>query len=301
MVRNRELSVVWAMRLSVVSLVLTVPLLGSQLDVMHTHTRLTAVVVLWLVWAGLLLNILVPSSGSLTALRLLAPTHTGITLILVIGGAAETAFWPGFIALTISVVATVASLSGDTGRYYVQVSAYGDERRFLLACPSPMIVVQVLAWVLWFGAAVIAAVSLTGDSISSSRLIIGGVAAALTGAGFVVLPKRFHRYSRRWLVWVPAGIVLHDDVVLAETAMMSRRSLRDVGLWHPGDEPEPLNVTGGRLRSGIVISLREMETIILSANSQHPGGNAMHVQSFLIRPTRLRPALAEMTNRLSEH
>lgn len=300
MVRDRERSVLWVMRLAVVALAFTVSLLDSRLDALHDETSLVATIALWTLWAGLLLSVLVPSSTSLTALRLIAPTHTAVSLMVVGTDNTGLSVWPAIAAVTISVMATVAALSGDTGRYYVQVSAYGDERRFLLSCPPQMIAVQTLTWMIWLAAAAVAAISLTGDDVSPTRLIIGGLGTALTGFGFLILPQRFHRFSRRWLVWVPAGIVLHDPVVLAETAMMARQSIRDVRLWSPGDEPEPLNVTGGRLRPGVVIALREIETMILSATPDHPGGHAMHVQSFLVRPTRLKPALAAMMQRLSE-
>lgn len=300
--RNRGKHVLLVMRLSMIALVMTVPLLHAPLDALHSDTRLTIVTILWLVWAGLLLCVFVPASSALTTLRLLAPSHTAVILIV----AAHTfvqntdvVIWPTMIAFALSVVATISALSGDTGRYYIQVSAYGDEHRFLLACPVQMIAVQVLTWSAWFTLGTVSVVALTGDSSSPGRLIIGGVCVVLTVLGLVILPRRFHRFSRRWLVWVPAGIVVHDDVILAETAMVSRRSIRAVQLWQPGDEPEPLNLTGDRLQSGIVIALRELETIILSASTDHPGGHALHVQSFLVRPTRLQPALAEITDRLS--
>jgi len=300
MVRFREHRVIWVMRLSVTALVLTIPLLNSQLDAFHSETRLVTVIALWSIWAGSLLSVLVPSSGSLTALRLLMPSHTAVTAIVISGSPSGMSLWPAIIAVAISLIATVTTLSGDTGRYYVQVSAYGDERRFLLSCPPQMVVVQVLTWMLWFVAAVITVSALTGESTTSGQMIVGGMSGIVTVVGIIILPRRFHRFSRRWLVWVPAGIVLHDPVVLAETAMVSRRTLREIKIWQPGEKPEPLNVTGGRARPGIMFSLREMETIILSANAEHPGGHALHVQSFLVRPTRLMPALVEMNQRLSE-
>ena len=38
-------------------------------------------------------------------------------------------------------------------------------------------------------------------------------------------PRRWHQLSRRWLVFVPAGLVVHDPVVLAETLMVPRRQI----------------------------------------------------------------------------
>jgi hypothetical protein len=298
------------MRLSVTALVLTVPLLSSQLDDFQSETRLITVFILWAIWAGLLLSMLVPSSSTLTALRLLAPAHTATTLIVVSASATDSTSqiadsqladsWTAILALAISVIATVAALSGDTGRYYVQLSAYGDERRFLLSCPMQMAIIQVVTWMVWFVTGAISVIALTGDAAYSlGRLLVGLTCGAIAVLGCVVLPRRFHRFSRRWLVWVPAGIVLHDHVVLAETAMMSSRSIQSVKLWRAGDEPEPLNATGGRMGRGIVVTLRDLETIIFSATPEHPGGRALHVQSFLIRPTRLQPALNDLTTRLS--
>jgi hypothetical protein len=293
------------MRLSITALVLTVPLLNSGLDEFQSETRLITVFILWTIWAGLLLSVLVPSSSTLTALRLLAPAHTATTLIVVSASATDSTsqfanFSTAILALAISVVATIAALSGDTGRYYVQLSAYGDERRFLLSCPMQMAIIQVVTWTVWFATGAISVTALTGDAAYSlGRLVIGITSGAVAILGCVVLPRRFHRFSRRWLVWVPAGIVLHDHVVLAETAMVSSRSILSVKLWRPGDEPEPLNATGGRMGPGIVVTLRELETIIFSATPEHPGGRALHVQSFLIRPTRLQPALNDLTTRLS--
>ena len=305
MVSSRKHWVVWVMRLSVTALVLTVPLLNSQLDDFHSATRLVTLFILWAIWAGLLLCVLVPSSSTLTALRLLAPAHTATTLIVVSASATDSSSqfassWTAILALAISVVATVAALSGDTGRYYVQLSAYGDELRFLLSCPIQMAIIQVVAWAVWFAVGAISVIALAGAATYSlGRLLVGLICGAIAVLGCVVLPRRFHRFSRRWLVWVPAGIVLHDHVVLAETAMVSRRSILSAKLWHPGDEPEPLNATGGRRGPGVVVTLRDLETFIFSATPEHPGGRALHVQSFLIRPTRLQPALQELTTRLS--
>lgn len=291
----RERAIVWILRITVIALVLAVPLLDSALRDVNDAASVVVRIVLWALWAGALLCVLVPSSSSLTALRLVVPAHGATTLMIVIASG-ETS-WSTVFAMALGTVATVAAMSGDVGRHWVQLSAYGDERRFLLACPPAMIAAQVLTWIVWFALASCAVIVLTADDPSGVAITIGIAATLLTLAGLVVLPRRFHRFSRRWLVWVPAGLVVHDHVVLAETAMMSKRAVSAVDLWRPGNEPEPLDVTGGPRRPGIVVSLHDAETIILAPTKDHPGGHALHVRSFLVRPTRLEPALAELTTR----
>ncbi|MGA0877793.1 MAG: hypothetical protein ACO3SP_01605 [Ilumatobacteraceae bacterium] len=292
----RERVVVWVLRVVVVALALTVPLVDSALDGLNDASRVVVSIVLWTLWAGALLCILVPSSSSLTALRLMVPAHGATTLMIVIAHG-ELDAW-NLLAVSLAIVVTVATMSGDIGRHWVQLSAYGDERRYLLACPTAMIMAQVLTWMVWFALGGSAVIALTADNPSAMATVLGIVAAVLTVAGLGILPRRFHRFTRRWLVWVPAGLVVHDHVVLAETAMVSKRAITGVDLWHPGDEPEPLDVTGGPPRPGIAISLQEAETMILAPTKDHPGGHALHVRSFLVRPTRLQPALAELTSRL---
>lgn len=295
----RERVTVWILRITVFALVLAVPLLDGALGDMNDATRVVVSSGLWTLWAGALLCVLVPSSSSLTVLRLVVPAHTTTMVMIVIANgevSGSTVF-----AVALGIVAIVATMSGDVGRHWVQLSAYGDERRFLLACPPAMIVAQVLTWIVWFTLASGAVITLTAKDPSGAVTAIGIAAALLSVAGLRVLPPRFHRFSRRWLVWVPAGLVVHDHVVLAETAMMSKRSVAAVDLWHPGSEPEPLDVTGGPRRPGVVVSLHDAETMILAPTKEHPGGHALHVRSFVVRPTRLAPALAELTARLARH
>lgn len=301
----REQIITWTSRISVVGSVATVPLLDSALTDMRSATRFVSVLALWAVWAGALLCVLVPASSSLTALRLLVPIHTATTWLIVVTHSDGGPGWSSILAVALSSVATIAAMSGEVGRHWVQLSAYGDERRFLLSCPPTMIAAQVFAWMVWFGLALTAVTTLTKADPTATQSIIGFVAGAMSLAGAILLPRRFHRFSRRWLVWVPAGLVVHDQVLLAETAMMSKRSLAAVDVWHPGDEPAPLDLIGGTpgipKRTGLVVSLHEAETVILAPTKEHPGGRALHVRSFAVRPTRLRPALAELSTRLPSH
>lgn len=287
--------IIWILRVSTLALVATVPLLDVAFDSLSDTRRLATSIALWVAWGAVLLCVLVPSSASLTGLRLMMPAHLGVTIAVAIGSA--DAGWRTLLALALGIVATTTASSAEVGRHWVQLSAYGDERRFPLACPPIAMAVQILTWTAWFALAMTAVTVPTSGRPSTIDWIVTATAALLAVGGAVVLPRRFHRFTRRWLVWVPAGVVIHDHVVLAETAMMSKRSISGVELWQPGSEA--LNASGAPSRRGLVISLHDPETMIMAPTKEHPGGHALHVRSFMVRPTRVQPALAEFSERLA--
>jgi hypothetical protein len=120
-------------------------------------------------------------------------------------------------------------------------------------------------------------------ALAARSWILGTVLTALAIALAVVLAKRYHRLSKRWLVLVPAGVVLHDHFLLAETNMLSKVDIGSAGLALVGTEAA--NFTGNALGPVVEIRLRELTTFVLAAP---PRGQtrALHVQSFLISPTR---------------
>ncbi len=275
-----DVAIVRLMRAAVVGLGFTVPFLADPLSQLSEGHRLAASIALWSLWAVVLLSILVPASSSLTALRLTAPAHLVTTLMVTSVGGFDML---SAIALALGAVVVVSSASGEIGTYFIQSSAYGDEHRFPLRCPRPHLVVVILAWSTWFATAAI------GSILLAAGVEIGSISTAIALAGFVVLPRRFHRYARRWLVSVPAGLVIHDPVVLTETVMFPKRLITDVDSTsgHFASDDAPFDLSGGIRSSGIVIRLADPETVILAPTKDHPGGQAFHVRSVRICPTRI--------------
>lgn len=283
-----DVIIVRLLRTSVVGLGFAVPLAGDVLDRLGNSHRVLASTALWSLWAIVLLSVLVPASTSLTALRLATPAHLA-TLVLVSGIAGIDL--GSAIALALSAMAAVLSASGETGASFIQSSAYGDEKRFPLRCPRSFLVVIVMAWLIWFTTAALGAILVVTGAFP--EVVIGSVLAVAALFGCAVLPRRFHRYSRRWLVEVPAGLVIHDYVLLTETAMFPRRGVVDVDMWTQSDSSvdEPFDLSGGLHSSGIVVRLKDPETVILSPTKDHPGGRAFHVSSARVCPTRVTRTL----------
>jgi hypothetical protein len=278
--------VVWASRLSVIATGLAVPLLNNALRQMSSPTGISSTVAIWLLWSIALLCTLVPSSSALTAIRLALPT----IFVIVAAVAVAIGVSSGIVAaLAISLLASLLIFSGDIGNSFVQLSAYGDERRFLLRCPPAMLLVQVLSWLVWLTLAIFAI-----NLLASDALILGAIVAIAALLLTIVLPRRFHRFSRRWLVSVPAGLVIHDHVVLAETAMFMNNAIIEIGVDLAPSEAADLS--GKCPGVGLLIALKDFDTVILAATPKTPGGSAIHVKSMRICPTRPGRAITELTS-----
>jgi hypothetical protein len=222
----------------------------------------------------------IPAVISLTATRALVPLSIPAAILALVFGA-DPAGWAftGIAALT-----TVVAFSGELGRPFVQASAYGEEDRHLLRPPSGYAVASGLAWLLW-------AAAILGGSLllATKQWIVGGLLAQIALGGTALLWPRWHRLSQRWLVIVPAGLVIHDQLVLAETVMLRRSEIAALHLA-PADTTAA-DLTGPASGHAIEIVTHESVTAILAASAQEPGGKAIHLTACLVSPSRPGHAL----------
>jgi hypothetical protein len=219
---------------------------------------------------------MVPSVLSLTAMRMLGAVACATATASWIGGAGPVA---GTVFLAVAVVHGLLVGGPDFGQHCVQASAYGDEQRFLLRPPAAFMIPVIVAGALWT-AAVVAAPLL----LATSMWVAGGVAVIVAAALTWLLAPRFHVLAKRWLVLVPAGVVVHDPVVLGETLMVPRANVAGVELAREGTEAADL--TGPAAGHAIEVGVLSMETVLLASTKDNPKGTALHVQSFLVAPTK---------------
>ncbi len=273
----------WILRLTwVVQPFVFLPLLDDATMHLTTTGSTILAVVLWSKWAMVLLATLVPSTVSLTVGRLAAPIAVVVAIIAAVG--ADAAGWKIAIAIGGALLATVVWFSGETGAALAQGSAYGAEERFPLKPPVPYIVPMVVTWLVMVAAAT------SGVALLANEKWIAGVVLAAIGAAiaFFVAP-RFHLLSRRWLVVVPAGLVVHDPMVLVENALFRVTELRSVHLALA--DTEAADITGGTAGVTIEIVLRAMDDLIKVGNRNQPTGVKLHVLSVLVSPSRPGKAL----------
>jgi hypothetical protein len=241
----------------------------------------TAAIGGWGLWAVAALGLAIASTWSLTVVRVTVPLALAATVAAGVGGATA-------IDLVLlggpAIVAAAAVMTAEFGRQYVQASAYGDEERFPLRVPVGAGLAAVVAWLLWATTAIVGPLSIAAES-----WVAGVLLSALAIAGVVLLGPRWHRLSKRWFVLVPAGVVVHDPVVLADTFPLRTAQVASIGLA-PADT-QAADLTGPASGYAVEIATTESVTAVFAFTPAEPNGKAIHLRSFLIAPSRPGRAL----------
>jgi hypothetical protein len=220
----------WAVRVawSVLPLVAG-PGIGGALDGASRPVQVVASAGLWVGWAATLVAVLVPRASSLTVIRAAAPAALAATVAAAVAD-------PGprtAVAVAAGIAAVATAWWAVTADAFVDGSSYGDERRFVLRTPVGVLLGPApVAWLL--AVALPAAAALL---LAAGAWVAGGLAAAAAVAGVVLGAPALHRLSRRWLVLVPAGLVVHDHMALADPILLRRSTLAGAG-------PAPAAATG---------------------------------------------------------
>lgn len=276
----------WPARVTWVVLPLALgPALTDALATRSHDVRWTAAVLLWAAWTVTLVALLVPRTASLTALRVASPA------VLVVaawaawindraaggagGGGAGVA---DVVALASAALAVAAAFSPLTGDVFVDGSSYGPERRMALRAPTALLLGPLpLAWLV-----AVAGIG-TGPLLLAAHQWVAGAIGLIVGAPLVRFALRsLHQLARRWIVFVPGGMVLHDPVGQPEPTLFLRRSVRHLG-------PAPaatraLDLTQGAFGLALQLDLAEPTDMVL------PRGRStvetVVVDSLLFTPTR---------------
>jgi hypothetical protein len=254
----------------------------------------------WALWGLGTLAIFWLSPYSLSALRMLAPLATAGLVGFVFASLSTYAnvglgdvAWP-LVGVAVAVLALVCIFLPTFGSLHVQASAYGDEKRLLLRVPAAQVAPIVVSYVVMVAFPVATLFAVGGEVWWLAALCL--VPSVFL---FRVVVKSLHRFSRRWLVVVPAGVVVHDELLLAETFMVRTSSVTRVELSATSGEALNLSgdVAGVRRQMMLVIQLRDAEKLAVSPYLAKMLGtlDALHVQSYAVAPTLAGHALAALT------
>jgi general stress protein CsbA len=235
-------------------------------------------VVAWILWAVVAIGTWIHHPISLTTVRCLAP--------IVVFYSAMYALSESFNSLNIAVVtcgiiSLMLMFTADYGSAHVQAGAYGNERRFLLRIPAPVVLPTLITWALFATVLVV-----LESAVQSENYVLGiPLLLALIAMSWKFAPQ-MHRLSKRWLVRVPAGWVVHDDLLLAENLLVRSHNL--VAINFALADSEALDLSGMTRGVPIQISLREMTDVRLSQLGARllKTMDVLHVQAFLVATTR---------------
>lgn len=253
--------------------------IGEALDDQSRSVQIVGTVGAWAGWAVAAGALAVAGVATLTVVRTVVPGSLVVTVAALFGGAD-----PG-VALVLGVPAAVCSAlvgSAEFGRVYMQASAYGDEQRFGLRPPIGYLLAGAVSWLLAATAIVVAPLAWAAQA-----WIVAGVSTAFAVGGLAVLPIRWHQLSRRWLVLVPAGVVVHDPVVLNDTLMMPARIVASITLDELGTARQhAADLTGPTPGVAVEITLNKQTTAVFAASPKNPTGTAIHLSALVVSPTR---------------
>ena len=278
MIRTLLAKLAWPVRV----LWLVAALLPNNLtDTMSSHSqvlRTTMSVELWLLWTLVALATWLHHPISLTTARCIVPVVVAHLLV----GLPDSSFGAGnVIGTACALIDLVLIYTSDYGSIHVQAGAYGDERRYLLRVPAPIVMPLALGW-----GVMMVVVCMTPLMLASEQYVVGSVGIVLSVGLLWQLPVRLHRLSRRWFVKVPAGWVVHDDVVLSENLLIKTHEVMSMNLALKGSEA--IDLTGMTRGVPIEVQLREITDVRLTplAAKLLNTVDALHVKAFLVAPTR---------------
>lgn len=273
----------WVTRLLWLTLPLTLgDLLAGALDGRSSTATSVAAISAWIVWTVGLVASLITLPVTLTVVRVLAPLPVMVGVVAAVSEAPSVLGWIGLgTAALVAVMAFIA----DVGDDFVNGSSYGDERRMALRPPAVLLLGPLQAvWLLSVGPAILALTQL-----GSERWPVG-LALTVLGGGCAWWGSRtMHRLSRRWLVFVPAGVTLVDEIVLAEPTLFRRDAISRLGPA-PADTGA-MDLSAGA--SGLIVQI-DLDTAapILPSAGRAGASTPTEATSVLIAPTRPGALLA---------
>lgn len=188
-----------------------------------------AVVVAWAGWFVALVALLAPRPAGLAVLRLMAPAAAVLTATAAVRTADGT--W-GPVSVALAVAVAVPVWGARVGDAMVDGASYGDERRWLLRTPGAL-VVGPLAVAVGVAAASVPVALTVAERRAWAGAAVGAAAVAVT----VLVGRGLLSLARRWVVLVPAGLVVHDAWAFSDPVLFRREDLEAVSVVvpDPGD------------------------------------------------------------------
>lgn len=263
------------------------PALADSLDSTSRSIQIVVSCGLWAGWGIAFGASLVARNVSLTVVRVIVPAS-----VL----AACWAAWHGptgaddVAAIAAALTATIVALSSPVGDAFVNGSSYGDERRFALKPATTLLLGPIeLVWLLAVAGTTVGPLLIAADHL------IAGVAALFFGLPLTVAAVRaLHQLGRRWIVFVPAGVVLHDLSATTDAQFVPKRMIASIGPALEGTAATDLSL--GAL--GMLLEVRLTESTPVGVRSgRGRAEDIVEVDAYLCAPTRLGAVLREARRR----
>lgn len=280
----------WLLRALWLILPFTVgPAFAAALDESERPFRVGTTVGLWVLWAAMLAVLMVPRAETLTVQRIVVPAMAMLFVWATIDAGTELDRVPA-TGGAISAAATLAmSMRSSVADKFVDGSSYGDETRFLLRTPGALVVGPLI--VVW---AIVVVGALAGPLLLlSQRWIVGAIVLVLGWPLAWFAMRAVHRLSQRWLVFVPAGVVVHDKTALREPQLFGKRDIALLGAAPIDAQEEDLSLNA----LGLALRVRLNGPSKIIRNSRQLSVDLTDIDGFIVTPIRPGAVIAEAHER----
>ena len=268
----------WSIRILVGCMPFVGAGVGALLETRSTAIQIVGTVLAWLIWGLIVLASFISHPISLTVLRMGTPV---VASFLVFIAATDQGSTLQVINAAIGFAVLLISFSAEIGSIYVQASAYGDERRFLLRPPVAFVAPVAISVV------IVDFFIIATPMFFAARIWLAGVISLIGLAACIkFMAPRIHQLSRRWLVFVPAGFVVHDEIVLSINLMIKKHELVDIQLARDDTQAADLSA----LTWGVPLELsfnKTLDVSLTAIGARHlKAVSAIHATSIIIAPSR---------------
>ena len=243
---------------------------------------------LWLAYVLVLIALLFPGARAATVVRIAMPAGA-LELWASAAGSANSLDPVALIGMITSLLGTGLVLLPLYAETQVDAASYGDERRFLLRPPGPILMTLVVP--IW--AVAVAGVAV-GPLLLADRGWAAGIVAAAVGLPTAALAAHtLFRLAWRWLVFVPNGLVVHDHLAVAEPLPLGRRSIASMGPARAGTTAADLTAQA----FGMALELRLAGPVAASVVTGRNRSETRPLTALLVSPSRPAAVLATAARR----
>ena len=255
--------------------------IGEALSNATDPFRTTVSIAAWVAWLLVLVAIGVPRPVTLTIARLGTAGGVAATIWAAIDvdrNHPDVSVAVLAIGLVAAIVAFATINLPGVGDRFVDGVSYGEEERFLLRAPGPVLLV-----LLPISTLVIIAGVAAGPLLLADERWVAGAIVTVVGFAAAWLPlNAIHRLTNRFLVFVPNGLVVHDLSQMREPVLFVKREIA-------GLAPAPVDTTAKDITAaalGLALELRLAQATELTFVTGPSASEVESVRSLLVSPTR---------------
>jgi hypothetical protein len=251
------------------------PLLGDALEPTRELFRTATSWALWVWWLDVLIALVLPRPLTLTIARIGGLAVIPASIWAAIESDDTTLITVGVLsALTAAAVLLQPTLADR----FVDGVSYGEERRFVLRPPGPVLIgLLVPSWAIAVGGLV------AGPLFLADEQWVVGALFLVVGLPLSFLASRaLHQLTNRFLVFVPNGLVVHDLTVMREPVLFTAREV--AGLAPALADTTARDMTSAALGLALELKLSGPATVPMVMGRKDT--DEREVRALLIAPSR---------------